>query len=627
MDDKRKTRESVIHDVTFDSRGGTNFSGGPGHIEEDTKPEIISALNDYMREADENRKSGLNPRDDKWRQNLDLYWNRWDYSNKMEWQAQESMPEVPGFVDRFSAALKEALIQTPEGFYAVTDPSDVENDMAQAIKRVTDVWLSTAGRNQVGQTMHYSAVFEDQMKLGALMASASVTTWKDDYPGGRVSVESVDPRMVWLDHTGRNLYRIRRIEVDRHELSGMKTMLDAAGEPIFDDDQLSKLESALYDKAIADQERTGTAQNIVSGRRPIQLDEYIATVVGNDGRVLADRSLMVLANNQYLVRGPEKNPFWHGKDWLTYTPLISAPLSVYGRSYMEDFGSVAKTFNELTNMIIDAVHTSSLKAWAIVPEMLLNPNQIAEGITPNKVFLLEDGYDPAKFAKELELGNLSADSVKVWQAMKTELTEAAKMNEVGLGQFAPKGRTSATEISETQQSSSALIRSVAQTVETRLLDPQLDLIWKTGMQHADPESKMLKQAAGEEMWAAMMANRKEFVMRPVTFQARGISQVIARAQQMKTLMQVLSIIAQNEAMAAAFFQRIDMTKLIDLLFRLSGIDLTKLTVSERERAMQQLGQPIQQAANQAQEAAGGTQPSPQGQQMIDGAAQSLGIGK
>lgn len=627
--EEEKSRESVINDATFDSRGGTNFSDPPREPDADDKDEfakleIVSSLNDYWREADENRRSGMNPRDDKWQQNLDLYWNRWDFTNKQEWQAQEGMPEVPGFVDRFAAALKEALMQSPQGFYTVTDPSDTENDMAQAIKRVTDVWLTTAARNQVGQTMHYSSAFEEQMKMGAIMASASITTWKDDYPGGRVSVEAQDPRFVWLDHTGRNLYRIRRIEVDRHELSGMKTMMDKSGMPIYDTDALSKLESSLYEKTIRDQERTGTGQNVVSGRRPIQLDEYIATVVGNDGRVLADRSYMVLANGQYLIRGPEKNPFWHGKDWLTYTSLVTVPLSVYGRSYMEDFGSVARAFNDLTNMILDAVHTSSLKAWAMVPSMLLNPNQIAEGVSPNKIFLIDDGYDPSKFAEELSLGNLSADSVKVWQAMKTELTEAAKMNEVGLGQFAPKGRTSATEITETQQSSSALIRSVAQTVETRLLDPQLDLIWKTGMQHADPNSRVLIQAAGEEMWSAMVSQRKDFVRRPVTFQARGISMVIARSQQMKVLLNLLGIIAQSDIMAQVFFQEVDMKKLIDLLFMLSGINLSKLTLSEREKMIKQLAQPMEQAA---QNSAGAPAAPPQTQMAVRGAAQNLGIAK
>jgi hypothetical protein len=198
------------------------------------------------------------------------------------------------------------------------------------------------------------------------------------------------------------------------------------------------------------------------------------------------------------------------------------------------------------------------------------------------------------------------------------------MNEVGLGQFAPKGRTSATEITETQQSSSALIRSIAQTVETRHLDPQLDLIWKTGMQHAKADNRMLEAAAGKEMWAAMISGRKEFIKRPVTFQARGISMVIARSQQMKVLLNLLQIIAQSDILAQAFFAEIDIKKLIDLLFQLSGIDLSKLVPTERERMVAGLANPLQQAQQNAQ---GAPQAPPQTQAAIGGAAQQLGIAK
>lgn len=620
-----ETKDSVATEVLLDPRGGVNFSGDPAIVGSPNRtPEIVATLQDYFREADENRKGGLNPRDAKWSDNLDLYWNRYDFTAKAKWQSQEAMPEVPGFVDRFAAALKEALIQSPDGFYTVSDPADEENDMAQSIKRVTDVWLGTAGRNQVGQLLPFSAVFEDQMKMGAIMASSSVTTWKNDIPDGRVAIETVDPRMVWLDHTYRNLYRIRRIELDRHELSGMKGMRDGKGERIFDESELNRLESSLYEKKMSDEERTGTAQNITSSRRPIQLDEYVATVIGNDGTVLADRALMVLANDSYLIRGPEKNPFWHGKDWLTYTPLVTAPLSVYGRSYMEDFGAVARTFNDLTNMIIDAVHTSSLKMFAMVPAMLLNPNQVAEGAAPNKIFMLEDGYKAEDFAKELTMGQLSPDAVKVWQSMKSELSEAAGINEIGMGQFAPNSRTSATEVTTTQQSSSALIRSVAQTVETRYLDPQLDLTWKTGIQHAKAGNKVLMRAAGEEMWGALISNRRELVSRPVTFQARGISSLISRSMQVKALLGVLGVIGQNDILMQAFLKEIDVNKLINRIFFLSGIDMTKISLSQREKMVQSLAQPIQQATDQT---AGAPAPAQPGQDMVNGAVSALGVGR
>lgn len=624
--DIKKPSGVVADEATFDPHGGVDFGGSPQRagLQEPDKLEITAALTSYMNEAKGAREGGMNPRDQKWKENLDLYWGREDFSRKAAWQSKVNMPEVASYVDRFAASMKEALMAVPEGFYTVVDPADEENDLAASIKRATDVWLTTVGRNQLGQLVNFGSVFEEQVKLGAIMASASVTTWKNDVANGRVAIESVDPQLVWLDHTYRNLYRIRRVELDAYELKGMKGLLDKNGQPIYNNYEMERLEMSMFQKQVADADRTGVGQQVISGRRPVILDEYIATVIGSDGRVLADRSYMVVANESFLIRGPEKNPFWHGKDWLTYTPFVTAPLSPYGRSYMEDFGAIAKTFTTLTNMLIDAVQTHSMNAFALVPSMLLNPNQALEGLSPNKTFLLDDGYKAEDFAKSLELGTLSADAVKMWTALKAELSEAADMNEIGLGQFAPKGRTSATEITTTQQSSSALIRSVAQTVETRWLDPTLDLVWKTGVQHASANDTVLQAAVGQEMWGALMSNRKALVKRPVTFQARGISTIIARQQLLKSLLSILQIVSANQSLMQVFQQKVDPEKLFNLIFLLSNIDISKLAMSQRQGMIQQLAQPMQQAGEAAQ---GAPAAQPQAANDITSAVSQLGIGR
>ena len=591
---------------------------------------LAMALQSYWNESDNNRKSGLNPRDDKWRDNLNLYWNRFDFSKKAQWQAKETMPEVPSYVDRFAAAMKEALIATPEGFYTVTDPADQEGDVAQAVKRMLDVWLTKTGRNQVGHLIPFSAFFEEQMKLGALTALSNVVTWKNDVPGGRVATETVDPRFVWLDHSFRNMYRIRRIEVDRHELSKMLGEKDTIGNPIWNTAELGNLVNSLtlYDM-VYKQEMAGHGVMPLASRGPITLDEYIATVVDSQGKVIVDRGLMVVANQKYVIRGPEKNPFWHGNDWLVYTPLIPTPLSVYGRTYMEDFGSVAKTFTELTNLILDAVYTVSLKAWAVVPGMLLNPEQVAEGISPNKLFLLEEGVRASDFAQALDLGTLPPESIKAWELMKNELTEAAGINEIGIGQFAPKGRTSATEVNATQQSSSAIIRSVAQTVETRWLDVNLDLMWKTGLQHVKANDKQILAAAGDKMGPALLSRRRELIQRPFTFQARGISNTIHRSNMLKSLLGIMQVIGQNQVFMQQFMQVISVEKLLGKLFEWSGIDLSILAASEREKMMQQIAPPLQDAQNTAMKGGsrgGGTPSNNGGGQMAD-VARTMGIGR
>lgn len=591
---------------------------------------IVPILEGYFQEADQARKSGLNPRDEKWEENTHLYWNRTDFSRKASWQARVQLPEVPTFVDRFGAALKEALVASPTGFYTVNDPADREHDLGDAIKRALDVWLSVCGRNQTGTCLSFPAVFEEQCKLGAIKACCSVTTWKNDIPGGRVAIETVDPSNVWLDPTNKNLYRIRRVELDKHTLREMATSRDGKGNPLWNLDAIEQMVSHIEDEDLRRREElTGTAMGQkISTREPVVMDEYIGTVIDGSGNVLAKDALMVVGNRQFLIRGPEPNPFWHKKDWMVFAPLVTVPLSVYGRSYMEDFGSVATAFNTLTNMLLDAVHTSSLKAFAVVPEMLLNPEQLNEGITPNKTFLLDGSQRAEDFMKAIDLGTLPAEAFSIWQAFKSELREAADLNEVGLGQFAPKGRTSATEISQTQESSSALIRSVAQTLETRFLNPTLDIAWKTGLQHVSRDNVAIRAAVGAEMWDALHANRKELIARPITFQAMGISMLIQKNRMLRSLMQLMQIMSQSDLLLQEFLKVADMGKFMKLLFHLSDIDLSKLVPTERERLIASFGQPMQQAGNESvmRNRRGTSQPAGGGvQREAQDIAQTLGV--
>ncbi len=571
-----------------------------------TNDEIVMILEGYRQEAETARRGGLNNRDDKWEANLDLYWNRFDFSKKASWQAKETLPEVPAFVDRFAASLKEALNATPSGFYTVSDDTDKEGDLAQAIKRATDVWLSRCGRNQMGQITGFSSLFEEQMKMGAIMSTCALVTWKDDVKRGRVSIETQDPRSCWLDHTGRNLYRVRRIELDMHDLKKLVKMKDGKGAPIYDLSEIEKLTTKVVeDERLERETSSGHGQEITSVRKPLILHEYLATILDHEGELAADQGLCVVANNKFLIRGPEKNPFWHGNDWLLMAPLIPVPLSPYGRSYMEDFGALAKTFNELSNLILDATTTSAMKSFALNPSMLMDPNQVAEGMAPNKMWLVEDGVLPKDFLKEIDLGSLDPAAITVWQTLKNELTEAAGVNEVGLGQFAPQGRTSATEVMETKQGSSAMVRSIANNVEEILLNPMLDLVWKTGLQHVSTTDPALREAMGTELFDVLIKSRKEMVSRHVTFSARGISTLIQKSQRLQSLMFALQVMASNEMLLKEFLRIVNPGKLAELILDLLDIDISRLQLSEREKLIQGMTENMEQKRLAAEQAAPG----------------------
>jgi hypothetical protein len=597
----------------------------PAQPDSDRADRILSILEGYRQEAEQARMSGDNPRDGKWREILDLYWNRIDHSGKAAWQAKEALGEVSTHVDRFAAALKEAWTSaTASEAYTVVDPVDPDNDMSPTIKAMLDAWLSTCGRSQGGHVLGFESVLEEQAKLGALMNCASVVSWREDKSGGRVAIESVDPRQLWLDHTYRNLYRLRRVELDRHDVLALAKEKDKKGNPTWNREAILELcENLSRDEQNEREKLTGHGHEVMSKRKPVKLDEWLATIPLEGGEVIRD-AYCVVADGKKLIRGPLPNPFWHGRDWIITAPLITVPLSVYGRAYAEDFGSIAQTFNHLTNMILDAVAVTGLKAYVTVPEMLSNPEQLATGISPGKMFAvdpLQAGLsDPKLFLQAIDLGTLSSDSVTVWQAMKNELKEKAGQNEIGLGQFAPNSRTSATEVSSAENNSSALVRSIAQTFEQRVIEPMIDLTWKTGIQHVRKNDRRLSQAAGLKMFGALMANRKELVSHPLTFQARGISTLIAKGNKLRSLLQILQVIASNPVLLQHFFQVADPLKLNQLLFDLSNVDMRRVMLSERDMALQQIKQAF------AQQGAG-TAAAPSAPDVAGEAAAAMGVAR
>lgn len=568
-----------------------------------TDEEIVQWLESYRTEAEYARLSGPNSRDLTWLMNLDLYWNRFDFSKKAQWQAREVMPELPQYVDRFAAALRTALISS-ERFFTVKSLDDEEGDLCKVIHKVISCVLRRVGRSPSGHAVDFLNVFEEIMKFGALMMNVALVTWKVDSDGrGYTSVEPFDPYNFWFDPTGRGLYRIARSEIDMHELQGLAELRDSKGLPLYKREAIDRCTASVVALMRAEREkRTGTGQWVTSNRRPVVLHTYYCTLLDNEGRTRGRNVLCVVANNQFLIRGPEENPFWHGKDWMIAAPTLTVPLAPYGKSYVENFATIAKTFNEMTNLLLDATFISSMKAFACQPSMLEDPTQIDEGVYPNVVFRLNEAGVVADFLKEIDLGQLKPESFQIWTTLKKELQEGAAFNDISLGQLAPRARTSATEIGTADQNSASLIKSIASNIETLFLEPLLDLIWKTTIQHLSKDDKEIEQAVGPEWFQALLASKKQFAEYRFTFQCRGISSLILKQQKLQALLQLMQIVGQSPILAQPFFEEVSPQKIIGLLFDCLDVDRDDLTLSPREKMMQEMQQQQDQQQMQDQQA-------------------------
>lgn len=566
--------------------------------------DIIKILESYRVEAEQARDGGPNARTDVWKSNWDRYWGRYDFSKKASWQSQHVLPEVPQYVDRWAAAMREALDAGGDWFTAEDEGgTGISEPLIPHINRVMKVLLGRCSRTPDGHYASFSSLFEEQMKLGAIMACCASVTWQMDSGGGWVRVASVDPREVWFDPKGRGLYRRRHYEIDKHELVAMASRLDEFGLPIYDLEQINQLGAEVDEKTGQNREvSTGTGQGTDQGRTPIQIDEWRATILNpTTGEVWADRALLVTANSKFLIRGPEINPYWHNQDWVVFTPMVSVPMSIYGRTYMEEWVGTDDAFMEMTNLLLDATQMSAMKAFVAQSDMLQDPSQLAEGISPNKLFLLAEGMPVADFLKEIDLGELPPEAISAWTMLKEELREGAKLSEIALGQMPNKTHIAAEGIQQSAQAGSAMIRSMAKTIEQRFLEPLLTLVWQTALQYMDFLS--LANEIGEDTANMLQAQRKQFLERRIKFRVRGISGLIDRQQKLQNLLQLLGAISQNPALLTAFMQKTNLPRLLNSMVVLFGVDPKLYEHTPAELMQQQVAAQMQAVQPQAQPAA------------------------
>ena len=325
-----------------------------------TDQDILNILDTYRREAEEGRSTGPSPRDSVWDANWNRYWGKYDMSDKASWQSTYVMPEAPQYIDRWAAAMREAL-DTGGEWFDVEDETGKYSALLPHVKKLMKIMLGKCSFTPDGHTADFSSVFEDQMKMGALMQLCASITWRGTPDEGWIHVASVDPREVWGDPKLRNLYRRRRYYIDKHELMALAKETDGAGDNLYDLEAIEALNSAVEEDRREKEASSGHGSGgDATTRNQIEIEEWLATIVTKDGDVAHANSLIVVANQTHIIRKPEENAFWHGQDWIVSSPLIPVPFSAYGRTYMEDWADVADAFVEMSQLIMSGIFTSTL---------------------------------------------------------------------------------------------------------------------------------------------------------------------------------------------------------------------------------------------------------------------------
>lgn len=624
------------------------------------KSMLVHVLQTWNNESEDGRRR----RDDQWTENWNTYWQKYDFSNKAPHQFRMTLPEGTMFVERFSAAMKEALVRAGE-FFTVEIPAAMRprdpysGDLGIFIRTVINYWLDRCGQWLPDGAKNFNAVFEDAIKNGSLMLMALSVTWEEvtrdvvtyDAVGGietdpetglkrigpprglgrerraigQVAIKVEDPRRIWFDPTGRGLYRRRRYTLDGWQLQKLKEQKNSKGQPVWDAEAIDRLGPSGGVDYRHELERQDTTQEMQQHankiRRACTIDEYLCNVLDWDGKLLMENALVIMADSKEIIRGPEPNPYLHGRDWVIATPLIRVPGFPYGRSFMEVWGSVVAAYTEFFNVMLDSALRAAVNAQAGDITQFEDPSQVQNGIAPGTFLQTVEGADPRILLTEVSLGRFYPELTNVLSHLKSVAQEGAAMNDIIMGQVVP-GRRTASEVQQISQSAAALIRSMAQTIEDNLLSSCLEMVWYTSLQYMDAtNSPDLVDSTPEELrWVLDLPAevRKQMFAGQITVKVRGISGLMARELQRQAMLTATGIVFQSRDVTQIALQNFDVLNFVKKIFDGFGVDTTEYFVPPSSEQMRQTQQMFQEEPVTNAVAGVGSGPGVQGEATGEG---------
>lgn len=583
---------------------------------------VIQAINACRHESEMARRDREVQGDKNWQ----LYLGKQDYSHKQEGQSQEFLPKVPVAVEQMSALVKRALVQFGNYFSVDVDTELGQLITGDEIREMLKVFLRDLWAPG-GKVTDFPTIVSDAMKQ-ALLKCLIIFKVHGAYKKGRklsfekgigfkekeietwkLRIDLVRFEDYYPDPTGNNLYEIHRVERDLYEVVDMSE----GDDPIYDPAMVQKLVEhsgggeRADDEKLSEGDRNQNETTPPSFRKRVVLDEFWGTLLRDDGTVAHRNIVATVANERFLIRPPEPNPFWHQRSPLVVAPLIRVPHSVWHKALYDHASDLNIAINELYNLLIDGGMASVWGISQLRVEDLEDPSQVEGGIRQGMTLAVKQTLPHnAKVYERLTEGQAPIEALQIFESLNSEFSQAALTNELKLGSL-PQKQVLATEVLESGQSQNLMLDGVVADLENQCMSPTLELAFLVIMQMADklPEEAfsflnnkkvalMIMRAEPEERFV-LFFNRCRFVV-------NGLSSTMARALEFQKLMAFLQAVGINPLMLQAFITKYSPEKFLAQL--LNALNLNPKNFERTEEELRQL------LGQQSGQPGAGTPPGP-----------------
>lgn len=587
---------------------------------------IVNAIKAYKSEAQMAKRTRMIRN----RENRAAYLGVQDWSHKTKGQSREFLPKIPVAVEQFVAFAKRALTQFG-AYYDVELGRDSQSPVAgEQIRALLDCFLNDL-LVEDNVMSSFPILIGNALKIGALeslvvlkvhgnMVNDRVFTLE---PGdrtinqeGSLEEKGENPKLVlkdrkvwklridlvknedWLpDPTGAGLYEIHSAERD------LSYVMKRAEEGVYSKAAVNRLVENHPDfrKDISLSRRArdaGQDEPIKPGfRKKVLIDEFWGTILDDKGKIVHENVFCTIGNNEFVLRQPKPNPFWHQESPFVSVPLIRVPFSVWHKALFDHAAQINFAMNEMFNLIIDGGISSVWGIKQLRVDDLEDPRVVTGGIPQGETLIVKSTLPHGqKVLETVSEGTVPTDAMLVLEMLSREFAAAALSNELKLGAF-PAKQVKATEVVELSQSQAATLDSITADVERELIGKVLRKSWLTMLQNIDDvSSDKIINAIGIKATFRLSrmnpAERFAAFANTCSFKVHGLSAVLSKVRDFQKLMALLQAVSTNPILLQAFFKKYSPDKILSHLMKTLGVNPEQMERDEEELA--RLQQDIQE---------------------------------
>lgn len=616
---------------------------------------VVKAIDSFYNQAYDARIDRI------WKnkQNRDIFLGRQDWGGKIEGQSTEFLPKVGTSSEQMSAFIRKGLIQFGSWFTVEVDSSIKPSITGKQIEvllmsfldnlwagnnRTTDfsTVLSDAVKNGLHESLMIFKVHGGMRKTRKFVAERGNIELTDGQPKRgqdtlkieedsewRLRIDLIRPEDYYPDPTGNGLFEIHELEKDLHEV------VASADEGTYIKSVVDELIGVDFPRQM-DQERRPEAMNqreavSPSFRKRVRLREFWGTLLNSDGTVVHENVVATVANEKYLIRPPEPNPFWHQESPFVAAPLVRVPWSVWHKALYDDAANLNLAINDLFNLMIDGGIASVWGTRQIRLGDLEDPDQASGGVGQAATLAVKDTLPHGmKVMETVSNGQVPQDAMAMFQFLNKEFAQAALTSEIKMGNI-PNKEVRATEVIEAGQSQATTLDGILVDLEKNVINQLLRKSWMTVLQNADnfPQDVLMGQIdkrAALLIMRASPAERFALFAGMSKFKTFGLSATMGMAREFQKLMALNQAISQNPLLLQAFMQKFDPVKTIDFMMKIINFNPENIQKDSEQltpQAQQQEQGRTQQAADLTAGGTGGAGAGGQGEASVPAQANQL----